>query len=81
MGAIGSSARGAAPKMPLTDFLVRSARPAAGPLRLYDERGPYLEIAPNGGRWWRLKYRFDGKKQRLSLGVYPDVSLRRDADR
>jgi integrase len=29
-----------------------------------------------GGKWWRLKYRFDGKEKRLSLGVYPDVSLK-----
>lgn len=38
----------------------------------------------SGGKWWRLKYRFNGKEKRLSLGVYPDVSLkdargRRDA--
>ena len=36
----------------------------------------YLEISPTGGKWWRLKYRFDGKEKRLSLGVYPDVSLK-----
>ena len=29
-----------------------------------------------GGKWWRLKYRFDGKEKRLSLGVYPDVGLK-----
>src|SRR4029077_2869414 len=44
------------------------------------------EISPTGGKWWRLKYRFDGREKRLSLGVYPDVSLkdardRRDASR
>ena len=46
----------------------------------------YLEVAPSGGKWWRLKYRFGGKEKRLSLGVYPDISLkdareRRDAAR
>ncbi len=35
----------------------------------------YLEISPSGGRWWRLKYRFDGREKRLALGVYPDVPL------
>src|SRR3546814_6691975 len=34
-----------------------------------------LEVAPNGGRYWRQKYRFAGKEKRLALGVYPDVSL------
>ncbi len=31
----------------------------------------YLEISPSGGRWWRLKYRVDGREKRLALGVYP----------
>ena len=36
----------------------------------------YLEIFPRGGKWWRWEYRFGGKEKRLSLGVYPDVSLK-----
>ena len=43
---------------------------------MFDGRGLYLEISPRGGRWWRLKYRFDGKDKRISLGTYPDVSLK-----
>ncbi len=35
----------------------------------------YLEIAPSGGKWWRLKYRYGGKEKRISLGTYPDTSL------
>jgi integrase len=41
-----------------------------------DTGGLYLEVAPSGGKWWRLKYRFGSKEKRLSLGVYPDVSLK-----
>lgn len=33
-------------------------------------------MAPSGGKWWRLKYRFAEKEKRLSLGVYPEVSLK-----
>ena len=62
--------------MPLTDTFIRNAKPGAKPLRHFDGRGLYLEISPTGGKWWRLKYRFDGKEKRLSLGVYPDVSLK-----
>jgi integrase len=36
----------------------------------------YLEVTPSGGKWFRLKYRFNGKEKRISLGVYPDVSLK-----
>lgn len=72
--------------MPLTDISIRKAKPSDKPIKLSDEKGLYLEIAPSGGKWWRLKYRFEGKEKRLSLGVYPDVGLkeareRRDAAR
>ena len=61
--------------MPLTDRAIRNAKPTDKPIRLFDERGLYLEVAPTGGKWWRFKYRFDGKEKRVSLGVYPDVPL------
>lgn len=61
--------------MPLTAVQVRSAAPAGKPYRLFDGAGLYLEVAPSGGKWWRFKYRFDGKEKRLSLGTYPDVPL------
>jgi integrase len=72
--------------MTLTDTRIRNAKPGEKPMRLFDERGLYLEVSPAGGKWWRLKYRFGGKEKRLSLGVYPDVTLkdareRRDAAR
>ncbi len=61
--------------MALTDTAVRNAKPAKKPARLFDGGGLYLEVSPSGGKWWRLKYRFGGKEKRLSLGVYPDVTL------
>jgi len=63
--------------MPLTDTAVRNAKPdSTKTLRLKDERGLYLEISPAGGKWWRLRYWIRGKENRLSLGVYPDVTLK-----
>lgn len=35
----------------------------------------YLEVTPNGGKWWRLKYRFANKEKLISLGTYPQTSL------
>lgn len=32
---------------------------------------------PEGGKWWRVRYRWEGKEQALSLGTYPTVSLKR----
>lgn len=72
--------------MALTDTAIRTAKAGEKPRKLFDERGLYLEVRPNGSKWWRLRYRFRGKEKLLSLGVYPDVSLkdareRRDAAR
>ena len=61
--------------MPLTQKQIDAAKPGTRPKRLHDSEGLYLEIAPSGGKWWRLKYRVGGKEKRLSLGVYPEVSL------
>ena len=62
--------------MPLTDTTIRNAKPGDKPIKKYDAGGLYLEVSPKGGKWWRLKYRFDGKEKRLSLGTYPDVGLK-----
>ncbi|WP_287963559.1 integrase arm-type DNA-binding domain-containing protein [Alcanivorax sp.] len=61
--------------MPLTDTKIRAAKPADKNYRLSDEKGMYLEVTKAGGRYWRMKYRHQGKEKLLALGVYPDVSL------
>ena len=59
----------------LTDVKIRKASPGARPFKLFDGGGLYVEIAPSGGRLWRLKYRFGGKEKLLALGRYPEVGL------
>ena len=63
--------------MALTDTAIKNAKPGPKPLRLSDEKGLYLEVRPNGSKWWRFTYRFGGKEKLLSLGVYGDVSLKK----
>jgi len=62
--------------MSLTDTAIRATKPTEKTQKLFDGGGLYLEVAPTGGKWWRLKYRFGGKEKRISLGVYPDVGLK-----
>ena len=62
--------------MSLTVFDVKNAKPQAKNYVLKDERGLYLEVSSSGGKWWRLRYTFNGKENRLSLGTYPDISLK-----
>ena len=60
----------------LTDTKVRSFTPTKKAQRHFDGGGLYLEVSPAGGKWWRFKYRHLGKEKRLSLGTYPDTSLK-----
>ena len=61
--------------MALTDIKVRTTKPSDKPFKLTDGHGMHLLINPNGSKYWRLQYRFDGKQKVLALGVYPMVSL------
>lgn len=62
--------------MALSDTAIRAAKPGPKPIKLADEKGLFLLLQPSGGKLWRLKYRFEGKEKKLSLGRYPDVTLK-----
>jgi integrase len=61
----------------LTDTSIRGAKPQKKPYKLRAGQGLHLLIKPSGSRLWRLRYEFDGVEKGLSLGIYPDVSLKR----
>lgn len=60
----------------LTSTEVKSAKPRVKAYKLFDGRGLYLQVMPTGSRRWRFKYRFNGREKLLSVGLYPDVSLK-----
>jgi integrase len=62
--------------MPLTDTTVRNAKPDTRPRKLSDGGGMFLLVMPTGAKWWRLAYRYGGKQKLLSLGIYPETSLK-----
>ena len=59
----------------LTDSKLRGLKPREKPYKVSDGGGMYVEVRPNGSKWWRLAYRLNGKQQLKSLGVYPEVGL------
>jgi integrase len=59
----------------LKEASIRNAKPAAQFQRLSDGEGLYLQVNPNGSKWWRFAYTFEFNRKTISLGVYPDVSL------
>ena len=65
----------------LTDTAVRNAKPREKPFKLTDGGGLYVIVNPNGSRWWRFRYRVQGREKLISLGIYPEVSLREARER
>ena len=57
----------------LTIREIESAKPKEKPYKLADGQGLYIEVMPNGAKYWRMKFRFNGKEKRLAFGVYPEV--------
>ncbi|OUR63489.1 integrase [Methylophaga sp. 42_25_T18] len=75
--------------MPLTDIKVKSLKAGIKPdgtatdkpYKITDEKGLYIEVTPKGGKRWRFKYRFGGKEKLLSLGIYPEITLKEARNR
>ncbi|MDX9822980.1 MAG: integrase arm-type DNA-binding domain-containing protein [Syntrophales bacterium] len=61
--------------MPLSDMRVRTAKPREKAYKLSDGDGLYLLVTEKGQKWWRFRYRFDGREKLLSMGTYPEISL------
>lgn len=61
--------------MSLSDAQARNAKPRSRPYKLADGDGMFLLVTATGQKYWRLKYRIDGREKLLALGVYPEVSL------
>lgn len=60
----------------LTDAKVRALEAGVKPYKAADGGGLFIQVMPSGSRWWRFRYRFSGREKLLSLGVYPETSLK-----
>ena len=68
------------PDMPttrITDATYKQAKPADKAYTISDSEatGLAMLVHPNGSKYWILRYRFAGKREKLHLGTYPDVPL------
>lgn len=62
--------------MALSDFAVRQAKTTGKDYTLGDTDGLTLSVSAAGGKAWHFRYYWAGKQKRMSLGTYPEVSLR-----
>lgn len=59
-----------------SDLTLKACRPQDKPYRINDGKGLFLLVNPNGSKYWRLNYTFQGKRNLISLGTYPNISLK-----
>jgi len=62
--------------MQLTDTAIKSLKPKAGRYVVTDNKGLSLEVFPTGGMLWHYRYNLNGKRERVTLGRYPALSLK-----
>jgi integrase len=67
--------------MALTDAGIKALKPRAGRYMVSDGRGLSLDILPSGKLSWLYRYRSDGKQEKVTLGGYPDLTLRKARER
>jgi hypothetical protein len=65
----------------LTDKTLRALKPREKPYKRSDSRGLYVLVQPDGALWWRFRYRWQGREKLLSMGTYPDTSLKLARDK
>ena len=63
-------------KQSLNDAIIKNAKPSDKTVTLKDGGGLFLYVEPNGSKRWRFRYRFNDKPCLLSLGLYPNVTLK-----
>lgn len=59
----------------LTDLAIRNLKPREKAYKVADRDGMYLVISPMGNRTFRFDYRFNGRRETLTIGRYPELSL------
>ena len=66
--------------MPLTETKLRALKAKDKPYKVADQRGLYVEVTPAGSKLWRFRYRIGKIEKKLSIGSYPEVSLKQARD-
>ncbi|MCA0909813.1 tyrosine-type recombinase/integrase [Qipengyuania gaetbuli] len=66
--------------MPLTETRLRALKVKDKSYKVADQRGLYVEVTPAGSKLWRFRYRVGKIEKKLSIGSYPEVSLKQARD-
>ncbi len=61
--------------MKLTDSKIKALKSKDKPYQSPDGNGLVIEVKPTGKKVWIMRFRFEGKSQKVILGEYPYYSL------
>ncbi len=67
--------------MALAELEVEKAKATDKPQKLSDGGGMYLQVQPDGAKYWRMNYRVEGRQKTLAIGVHPDVTVSQARER
>lgn len=59
----------------LTDTKLKALRPKAKPYEVADGDGLFAEVLVSGSVVWRYRYRLAGRREKVTIGPYPALSL------
>lgn len=66
---------------PLTDTEIKKAKAQDKDYKLRDGQGLYILIKKNAKKFWRFDYKFNDKRNTISFGEYPNVTLKEARDK
>ncbi len=61
--------------MALSDIKIKQLKAKDKPYKVFDGRGLYIYVVPNGSKYWRVKYSIDKKENIYTIGEFPEISL------
>ena len=64
----------------LSDLMARQAKATGKPYSLADFDGLYLYVSAIGSKVWHFRYSWLGKRERITFGCYPALSLKQARD-
>lgn len=59
-----------------TQIKYLTTKPGCKITKFHDGEGLYLWVYADGKKWWRFRYRHQGKEKLIALGAWPTVSLK-----
>lgn len=60
----------------LSDTSIKNSKPRQKQYKIFDGQGLFVLIHPNGSKYFRYRYKLEGKEKVMALGVYPETTLK-----